>query len=70
MLTRKHNSYEDLTEFVIAARQREADIKEGKIFPYEPRIVEEKDKPTDGRQGMKACSVLSFPTLSILQSGS
>lgn len=41
---------EDLTEFVKAAKQREDDIKDGKIYPYEKRklLKEEQDKLDQG----------------------
>lgn len=41
---------EDLTDFVKAAKQREDDIKDGKIFPYEKRklLKEEQEKLEQG----------------------
>ncbi|XP_052720831.1 uncharacterized protein LOC128192291 isoform X6 [Crassostrea angulata] len=46
LLYHKSTSMEDLTEFVKAAKQREDDIKDGKIYPYEKRklLKEEQDK--------------------------
>ena len=36
VLRREHKSSEDLTTLVIAKRQREIDIEEGRINPYAP----------------------------------
>ncbi|XP_078324094.1 uncharacterized protein LOC111124594 isoform X6 [Crassostrea virginica] len=46
LLNHKSSSVEDLTDFVKAAKQREDDIKDGKIFPYEKRklLKEEQEK--------------------------
>ncbi|KAL4230368.1 cytochrome c oxidase subunit 1 [Mactra antiquata] len=44
ILLRRYKSTEDLTEFVIQSRQREKDIEEGKLFPYEERLLTEKEK--------------------------
>lgn len=50
LLYHKSTSMEDLTEFVKAAKQREDDIKDGKIYPYEKRklLKEEQDKLDQG----------------------
>jgi hypothetical protein len=41
---------EDLTDYAKAAKQREEDIKDGKIFPYEKRKLtkEEQEKLEKG----------------------
>ncbi|XP_056011741.1 uncharacterized protein LOC125682590 isoform X3 [Ostrea edulis] len=46
LLNYKSTSMEDLTDYVKAAKQREDDIKDGKIFPYEKRKLtkEEQEK--------------------------
>lgn len=50
LLYHKSTSMEDLTDFVKAAKQREDDIKDGKIYPYEKRklLKEEQDKLDQG----------------------
>lgn len=50
LLYHKSTSMEVLTDFVKAAKQREDDIKDGKIYPYEKRklLKEEQDKLDQG----------------------
>lgn len=43
-LMRRHASTEDLTELKVEAKIRDEDIKEGRIFPYEERLLLEHEK--------------------------
>ena len=49
-MLRRHKSMEDLTELVKATRERDEEIRAGRLFPYEDRIVlvSEKDEKTPG----------------------
>lgn len=46
-LVRKHSSMEDLTDYRKASEEWDSDIKEGKLFPYEDRILMEHEKDED-----------------------
>ncbi|WAR00024.1 TTC6-like protein [Mya arenaria] len=44
LLLRKHGSHEDLTTLVKASRTRDEDIKAGRLFPYEERILTDSER--------------------------
>lgn len=44
ILFRRYSSVEDLTELKIANQSWDEDIKEGRMYPYEERILMEQEK--------------------------